>query len=265
MGEIGVAGSTGHILNQTASGDLALKSLSGNILFGASSSSSAQLTLETNGNLVLSAGALVLDNSSSAPTEVDGGMYYNTNDNTFECGVNGNWTSCGNGLIGVLTADSSPGLTTSSYANFSGASFTPPSGDCQPGVSYLITANGFSNSGTAGLSIAMDFALYEGATDIEDMHNESTLTSVADTNYHSWSWNMTLTCQTLNSAMIQGFATSDGNRGAGMDSPAGNARTGVVAITNGGTFQLKGRWRTTPTGSGFAIVMTNLIVQRLAP
>jgi hypothetical protein len=28
---------------------------------------------------------------------------------------------------------------------------------------------------------------------------------------------------------------------------------------------LKGRWRTTPTGSGFAIVMTNLIVQRLAP
>ena len=263
-GEIGIAGSIGHIINQTAVNDLALKSINGNILFAAGGSS-VDLTLQSNGNLVLNNGVLVLYNASSAPTEVDGGMYYNTNDNTFECGDNGSWTSCGNGVLGVLTTDSSPGLTTSSYANFSGASFTPPSGDCQPGVSYLITADGFSNSGTSGTSIVMDFALYQGATDMEDMHNESTLTTVADTNYHSWTWNMTVTCQTLNSVMIQGFATSDGNRGSGMDSPAGNARTGVVSITSGGTFQLKGRWRTTPTGSGYTIVMTNFIVQRLAP
>jgi len=64
--------------------------------------------------------------------------------------------------------------------------------------------------------------------------------------------------------MLQGFATSDGNRGSGMQTPGGGARGGAIAITAGGTFQLEGRWRSAP-GTGAALVVTNFVVQRLAP
>src|SRR4029077_17065563 len=120
------------------------------------------------------ASLLVLDSktgSSSDPTQVNGAMYYNVTDNSFRCGENGVWRSCLGGLVNSSTAASSAISNTNSLTNFSGGtnnSYGILANDCQPGVTYLITAQGvYSTTGTPTL------ALY--------LNEDGTATSLANT------------------------------------------------------------------------------------
>ncbi len=162
----------GFILKQTTTGGV-----SNQLTVGASNTSNVQFgtsTLNVDitnglvrvGSATIDATAILfqLDQSSSAsdPTEIDGGMYYNTSSQSFRCGQNGRWRSCVSGVLFANTTVPAAVANTVTETTFA-QSYTIPANDCQPGRLYRITAQG-SYSTTA--SPTMTFRLKLGSTNI---------------------------------------------------------------------------------------------------
>ena len=93
---------------------------------------------------------LVLDTKNTAgdPTGVDGGMYYNSNSNTFRCNENGEWRNCIGGLVFANTSIPAGNIISDTTAETNFASnYTIPADDCQPGRVYKVTAYGTQTNG----------------------------------------------------------------------------------------------------------------------
>jgi hypothetical protein len=93
------------------------------------------------------------------PTEVDGGMYYNSTDSRYRCGQNGVWLNC-NGLVASNTAASAAVNTcTAACAAFS-TNAPIPANYCQPGRVIHLTATGVHSTTVAGPTLS--FGVYYG-------------------------------------------------------------------------------------------------------
>jgi len=93
-------------------------------------------------------------NTTGDPTEVDGGMYYNSADNRFRCGQNGTWLNCIGGTMATNTAASSAVNTcTGACASFS-TNAALPANFCVPGRVLHVVANGVYST-TAATTLAM--------------------------------------------------------------------------------------------------------------
>jgi hypothetical protein len=91
----GGTGSTALQFQVGASGQISfLNSASANMLSILTSNSIVQVGSST-ANTNLNVFALNNNNGTTTPTEVDGGMYYNSSTSQFLCGENGFWVNCG--------------------------------------------------------------------------------------------------------------------------------------------------------------------------
>ncbi len=124
----------------------------------------------TSGNITLgtvdgTGTVLVLDtkNNTGDPTEVDGGMYYNSANNRFRCGQNGTWLNCIGGTMTTNTAASTAVNTcTTACAAFS-TTAAMPANFCVPGRVFHVIANGVYST-TASTTLAMGVYLGSNAT-----------------------------------------------------------------------------------------------------
>jgi hypothetical protein len=261
-GEVGIAGSTGHIINQTGANDLALKSINGNILFAAGGSS-VDLTVQSSGNVALNNGALVLYNTGTAPTEVDGGMYYNSSSNSFRCGQNGAWVSC-DGLVDATTAVSPTNITGTSLTSF-GQPYAIPANDCQPGVVYLVTASGYFQIANTNSSVTL--ALEENGVQLSAQQsavfNNATYTIAYGTaTKYEWLYNATITCWATNEVMISSVSHFGNPAPQFTNDAYGVGNTTYIAWTNNAPLALYGSWN---TNAGTGLYMNEFVVQRLGP
>lgn len=264
-GEIGIAGSTGHIVNQTAANDLALKSINGNILFAAGGSS-VDLTLQSSGNLVLNNGVLVLENTGTAPTEVDGGMYYNSSSDTFQCGEAGYWTPCSEFASSQTGQsnwiDSYPEF--GSWYEFGGGTnttYAAPAGDCQPGVVYQVTAGGTYNE-------ASGWGLHVGFFDngSEKVGTGSIFPTTATEQNLSWIANLTITCYSTSKVYINGYVTFDNDNYESYTSMIATGTGGLAWSTGSNTLGMGWYWNSEySTTNVDTVQMNQFVIQRLGP
>ncbi len=99
---------------------------------------------------------LVLDtkNATGDPTEVDGGMYYNSANNRFRCGQNGTWVNCISGTMTTNTAASSAVNTCTTACTSFTTNAALPANYCVPGRVLHVIANGVYST-TASTTLSM--------------------------------------------------------------------------------------------------------------
>ncbi|HSW66500.1 MAG TPA: hypothetical protein VLI54_05170 [Bacillota bacterium] len=153
-------------VSTTTSGALAINSAGTLTLQGSTSvgitSTSGNVTIGTvDGTGTL----LVLDtrNATGDPTEIDGGMYYNSANNRFRCGQNGAWLNCIGGTITTNTAASTAVNTCTTACPAFSTTASIPANFCVPGRVFHIVANGVYST-TASTTLAMGVYLGSNAT-----------------------------------------------------------------------------------------------------
>ena len=247
-------------------------------------SSTPALSVDTtHGRIVIGSGntgesvpqLLVLDSLSAGgtePTEVDGAMYYNVDDKSFRCGQNGAWVSCGGGAVTSTTSNSTNNITGTSFTSFSGTkqTYTPPAGDCWPGVVYDIRAAGYFNDNNVA-SDDLKFELVQGGTVMVVVGQN--ISVLASGNNYQWSTDILVTCRSTTSVMINGqlyvdTTSTTGSPTTGVSSywlaAGGSAPSSTIPTwTDGGTMQLKAKWGVATTGG--TIVQTQFVVERYGP
>jgi parallel beta-helix repeat protein len=225
-----------------------------------------------NENIVSTPTVLVLDNgNSSDPTEINGAMYYNSSESSFRCGQNGAWVAC-DGLVAVNTTPSNAITNTTSQTNFSGgngSTYTIPANDCQPGVTYLITARGwYDTTGTPTISWHVLF----GSTELMASGDMPTRSNV--TGEGGWKLEATLVCDTTGSSgtveaqgdVMQMINSNGGGAGNGYDADVGmmsDTSAQTMNTTASNVIHIAAKW--SAASSSNKLEMRQLIVQRLGP
>jgi hypothetical protein len=233
-------------------------SFSSVVVGSGSASSSPSLLIVANGN------------SSTDPTESDGAIYYNSVDESFRCGENGVWRSCLGGLVNSSTGASSAVSATTTKTNFTGGinnQYTMLANDCQPGVVYLIKAQGvYSNSPTAS---TLTFDLTDGGTST-NLVASGAIPTVASASNAGWELNAQIICDTTGSsgtAEVQGdVMVSSSTAGAGNSTNTGlmaNSGTVTLNTTTTNTLAIAVTWGANTPGN--TITMRQFIVQRIGP
>ncbi|HSW99218.1 MAG TPA: hypothetical protein VLF71_05260 [Candidatus Saccharimonadales bacterium] len=156
---------------------------------------------------------LVLDtkNSTGDPTEVDGGMYYNSANNRFRCGQNGAWVNCIGGTMSTNTAASSAVNTcTTACASFT-TNASLPANFCVPGRVFHVVASGvYSTAASATLAMGVYIGT-NAATKTSDTligASSGALTSGAAVTNQGWNVDFYIGCFTSGSS---GTVTGQGN------------------------------------------------------
>ena len=154
---------------------------------------------------------LVLDtkNSTGDPTEVDGGMYYNSANSRFRCGQNGVWTNCGGLLASNSAASSAVNTCTAACAAFT-TNAAIPANYCQAGRVIHLVANGVLSTTTTGPTLS--FGVYYG-TDAAVKTNDvligvatpTTPALTASLSNVGWQLDYYITCYSTTSMNGQGW------------------------------------------------------------
>jgi hypothetical protein len=235
----------------------------------------------SNGRVVIGTGSsgavLVLDGSTTDPTYVDGAMYYNTSSKSFRCGQNGAWVACDGPVYTEHASGGTPsGDTLSNWTSSKAFSdiYTSPANDCQPGVTYMITAAGYFD--TASTAPTYTFYLYYGG----DMVQTGGMSGSSWSNITSgagWQMNAQIVCEATGSG-TSGKIDVEGVTSV-MNTRSGGANNGVTALTgnmtNGNTGyagvdttipnSIKVQVSCNTASTSNSVTMTQFIVQRLGP
>ncbi len=223
-GNITFGGTTARTITGPSTGGLTINVTSGPLTL--STTTSGTLTIQGSAAVAITSGAnitlgavdgtgtlLVLDtkNTTGDPTEVDGGMYYNSTNNRYRCGENGAWINCIGGTMATNTAASSAVNTcTAACASFS-TNAALPANFCVPGRMFHVVANGVYTS-AASLTVAM--GVYIGtnaATKTSDTligAASGTLTSGAAVTNQGWNVDFYISCFTTGTS---GTVSGQGN------------------------------------------------------
>jgi hypothetical protein len=206
---------------------------------------------------------LVLDNGTTAadPAEVNGAMYYNTTKNSFRCGWSSSFHDC-TGLENATVAQSGNNGAKTSATSF-GQPYTIPTGDCQTGVVYNVTAGGYFTLSTltSTASIALD---ENGVALLSDNSAEFTAADfptnyVVGTNYE-WSLNATITCYSSTTVMVTSSVSYGAPAANETNTGDGAGLTTTKAWANGANLDVMG-WFSIGTGTN--LIMNQFNVQRL--
>jgi hypothetical protein len=214
---------------------------------------------------------LLLDQTSSTPTEIDGGMYYNPSDDGFECGENGTWDGCSS-LVESTTAQSSTNVTSTGAIESFGQPYTEPANDCEPGVVFLIHASGYYQEGGGGAPFPVSLYLSQDGNEllqwtslIYSMTAAGTVAKIAAGHGYNWNLDSTITCDSTTTAMVAGTASfQDYGDTSNASGGTFGAQTGAItwSAAGGSTIDIGGTWVGT---SSTTFKMNQFAVQRLAP
>lgn len=163
--------------NASINGDLSLQggiTAGGSLNVGGAAEIAGGLTIgasDTTGVL------LVLDTNTSAtePTEVDGGMYYNSNSGQFRCGQAGAWVSC-IAMNNASTANQTATTTTPAY--LTGSAIKVPGAGLHAGAQFIWR---FVMTKTASGTATPSFIVKYGTNGTTADTSEITFTGPAET------------------------------------------------------------------------------------
>jgi hypothetical protein len=225
---------------------------------------------------------LQLDNkaSSSDPTGIEGGMYYNAAIHTFRCYANGVWRSCVNGVVFANTSIPGGNTTSSTTETNFTSNYTIPGNDCQAGRVYKVVAQGiFTTTNTA---TTMYMRLKYGTTTLAAKNNNNptaqgingnTKTSVTNV---PWTLNAQVICDSTTTMDALGWITFTaattpllsgtylGTITSGSNPPTINNDVGPVSVTTTSSqvLQLSVVWS---SSTGSSITLRQFIVEASGP
>ncbi len=232
-------------------------SSTGNLLIEPSTASASALRVQTtlgvnvlsvdNSNLrvVVGAGAtgestpslLVLDSqtgSSSDPTEVNGGMYYNATTHSFRCGVDGSWQTCSGLLYSNTSSSTAVNNCTTNCSAFS-INAPVPANYCQAGRVLNVVASGyFSSTATPNLQ----FGVYYGTSSTSAASDTligtlSPAAPVPSASNNAFQISDNLICFSTSSVMAEGTArVQTGSAASGMAVLPISATSGTTVSTS---------------------------------
>jgi hypothetical protein len=198
------------------------------------------------------------DSTTPVPFEFEGGMYFNSAAHSFRCGQNGHWIAC-DGQVASASSASSSINNTNVKTNFDSASYSVPSGDCQPGVTYDMTmAGNYSNLHAWNFQ----WDLNEDGTGTTIANTTTSDPTASSTNNKGWYAHLTLTCyDTSGDAVIQGYVTMDNNNNGSTTWMISNGAS--TTSINGHTLYWGIKWNSSSTSNG--AFMTQFQVVRHGP
>jgi hypothetical protein len=294
---VNINGGLGINLTNSGLGGITLSSGNAGITMDTPNSSTTAFTLQTAGgqaflvgdstdgrlcvsgcSAVSSPAVLVLGqyNGTTYPTEADGGMFYDANSDSFQCGENGAWQACTGQVfsqIGAISSNITATATdqTFNYTTGGAIEYTPPTNDCQPGVQYLISASGTYNQ--EGTNVGWTLDLYSGTTTVDTATIKGAQLAQNSTD-GEWNYSATITCwsttsvthtvsvtTTLTANAVSGPAFTSGNAESwgGTNTMVGAPSTNW---TNGGAIALKSHLGGSSTPH---LWMEQFSVQRVGP
>lgn len=256
----------------------------GNLLIQPSVASAAALQVQTttgvnvlsvdtsNLRVVIGAGAtgeatvklLVIDSqtgSSSDPTEVNGGMYYNNTTHTFRCGVDGSWQSC-TGLLYANTSNSSANNNCTNNCSAFSVSAPIPANYCQTGRVLRIVANGYFSS--LATPSNLQFGIYYGTSSTSAASDTligtlSPAMSVTSASSNFFQINDNVICFSTSSMQSQGTVGIQTTGGGGLTVvPIGSTGGTTVSTTGANNLYIFPIWDTASTSN--TATLTQLMV-----
>jgi hypothetical protein len=159
-GTVTLAVTSAGALNLTGAAASEFETSAGNIILRAATTATATVQIG-NGNGGTGSATpdiLALDDLSSgstAPTEVNGGMYYSDTTNSFLCGVAGTWETCAGQLYSNTAVGTAVGTCTTACGAVASAPI--PANYCLPGKTIRIFASGTYADTTAAPTLSFGF------------------------------------------------------------------------------------------------------------
>jgi hypothetical protein len=219
---IGNAVATSSLTLTAGSGNMALNTTSGTITLATATSGNIilqPLGSGTTGNVQIGAGnggsgsttpdllALDVSSSSSDPTAVNGGMYYNASSNTFRCAVSGAWENCIGGILTTNTTSTAQASCTTACGPVATATSAWPANYCVANRVIHINVSGVWGSSSTAPTLTLGVYLGTSATKASDtlvgvVSNTTTMT--ASVSAQAWDMDIYINCVSTTTVFLHG-------------------------------------------------------------
>jgi hypothetical protein len=146
-------------------------------------------------------------NGNSYPAEQDGAIFYDQNSRSFQCGENGNWSSCTGGVVfsnptGTVLWNYGGGNAAGTGVEPTATQWTMPYNDCQKGVVYNLFGSGYITVASPTGTLVY-FYIYENGSPVSKAVAHMPTGSATK----AWVVNVEITCESTTSVLLGGYIT----------------------------------------------------------